>query len=818
MFRICTLLLTALVVVPHFSNAQCSDDELPLEVVVLLDDYPYETTWRVLDVDGDVLLEGSGYTTGMQGDTVSATTCVGPEACLTFEIEDSFGDGICCGFGEGGFWVYLDGALVGSGGEFSDFASFDFNCPPGSSCGSALSVDGAADFYDTGAEFANTWYEFVPDSTGIYHIGTHFDENACDNALWIYDYCVGLDWSNGYQGALFFNDDKDSVSQLAAIETFLAAGTTYWIRVGSWAGQCDGQSIRWNIDYDGPISGCTDPESCNYNPLAVVDDGSCLMWGDPACPEGPDLVAIEADFVNSLYIDYLENADGCMVNEGCLAGYGTRELLRFDTRIENIGTVDFYIGTPPPTPADANDQWEWDDCHGHWHYEGYAEYVAYTEDGTALPIGFKNGFCVMDLDCSMNGGTPTYNCGNQGISAQCGDIYGAYLDCQWFDITDLPAGQYTFAMKVNWDQSPDALGRQESDYLNNWTQVCLQLMRDPVTNLASFTVIDDCQPYTDCEGTLYGDAQPDCAGDCAGTRVTGDLNQDTLRDLIDLDMYLDAALYPNDAPTECTDLNGDGAYSVTDAALLIECLLHEGAPNLPGHTHKPCEFPYGLVNTADTVFLSIGGVLTDTQTGGAQATLLLENPTAAVRALQFRFGDLGGAKIDYVAPQVADFSAEWRFSDDELVVVSPQEDFMAKSNEPVVIAVVYFDAPLTMDELCLDEIRASVNLVRDETIAVIGECGDVQPILSSTDLDHTLRARMVPNPVRDVATLRLDRPTTEPLVLLVFDPLGREVLRTPVSAGQSLQFSTADWTVGTYAYQIRGATGFWSGMFVKGAR
>ena len=57
-----------------------------------------------------------------------------------------------------------------------------------------------------------------------------------------------------------------------------------------------------------------------------------------------------------------------------------------------------------------------------------------------------------------------YGCstGNQGISANCGDLYGRYLDCQWIDVTDVPLGIYLLRLQVN----PDYLV-PESDHKNN---------------------------------------------------------------------------------------------------------------------------------------------------------------------------------------------------------------------------------------------------------------------------------------------------------------------------------------------------------------
>lgn len=57
-----------------------------------------------------------------------------------------------------------------------------------------------------------------------------------------------------------------------------------------------------------------------------------------------------------------------------------------------------------------------------------------------------------------------FSCGSgiQGISPNCGDLYGRYLDCQWVDITDVPLGLYLLRLSVN----PDSLVA-ETDHGNN---------------------------------------------------------------------------------------------------------------------------------------------------------------------------------------------------------------------------------------------------------------------------------------------------------------------------------------------------------------
>ena len=224
-----------------------------------------------------------------------------------------------------------------------------------------------------------------------------------------------------------------------------------------------------------PVQGCTDNTACNFNPIAESDDGSCIYPGDPDCVNGPDLLVMP--FEGSMYLQAYENEDGCAIEEGCLTGYGDRSIIRFDTWIKNVGNVDYFIGSV--SDNEETNQFEWDMCHNHWHYKGYAEYVLFDSDGQIIPVGFKNGFCVMDLECSgddelgVPAGNYTYGCSVMGISAGCGDIYGSGLSCQWIDITNVPDGEYTFVVRTNWDQDPDVMGNIELSYENNWEQTCI---------------------------------------------------------------------------------------------------------------------------------------------------------------------------------------------------------------------------------------------------------------------------------------------------------------------------------------------------------
>jgi hypothetical protein len=796
--RVFLPILALLYLLPALLPAQCDTTESSVLVRILTDAYPGETTWSIT-ADGELLASGGPYDT--PGEVFETNLCIPKESCVLFTIEDSFGDGICCGYGEGNYKVYVNGALSAEGGAFGDEETSYIDCPQGTNCASAFIAEEGVS--STPLE-GNNWYVYTPDSTGNYLITTCDQGNSCDPAIWVYDYCTGLVWDNSVQSTIYFNDDF--CDEQASVTALFEGGTTYYIRIGDLDGNCDPTGINWLLEYSGPVTGCMDPDACNYNPLATIDSGDCIYPGNPDCPEGPDLIVMESDFINSLQLDYITNNDNCLIEEGCVNGYGQREIIRFTTRIENIGTFDYYIGVPPSNPDIPDEQWEWDACHTHWHYEGYAEYIVYDLDGTAIPIGFKNGFCVIDLDCSYGGGTPKYGCSNQGISAGCGDIYDSYLSCQWIDITDLEEGIYTFVIRVNWDQSPDALGNIEMDYNNNWAQVCLDITRDEVTNAASFTVIDDCAPYVDCTGEIYGSAQPDCTGECAGTRVTGDIDLDTMRTSDDMYQYINEILLDTIDPTICLDLNADELLTITDVNLLLECLLHEGSPALPGHSHSPCEFPFNVTNPSDTVTLSIGEINQSDQ----YVDIELLNPYNKVAAFEF---ELEGLIIDQIDNLIPDFTASIFHDATEIAGISFEEDVLEKHNEPIPFIRVHY-AELTTDELiCISEITAINNDVREQVITKTGDCKEV--ISGTNDLFRSdLNAQVVPNPFSQSAQLRFHNPSQLAYTIEILDATGRMLKRWEDVRSNELQLDAKEWSRGMYFYRISGKRAQTSGKFL----
>jgi len=781
------LLSSLLSVVATTGYSQCASNEIEVAVQILTDNYGYECYWNLLDSDGNVITQGGQGGTYASNAWYGDTVCVPDNECIRFEIFDTFGDGICCGYGQGSYTVYVDGVQIATGGNYATTTFHMFNCPPGSTCSDPFVITEGSYV----APNDNTWYEFTPEQNGTYAIEAC--NNACDTRLWIYDYCTGLIWADDNTGTIYYDSDQGGCGPQAMIGTaLLEGGNTYYIRVGSDNNDCTG-SINWSLTYNGPVVGCMDPSACNYSPLATVA-GNCIYPGDPACPDGPDLIVVQDVLASSMYLSSMSvPANDCRVEENCLNGYGLRDILRFTTHIKNIGNLDYYIGSPSANP----DQFDFQNCHNHTHYKGYAEYRLYDMQGNLIPIGFKNGFCVMDLECS-GGGVGQYGCSTMGISHGCGDIYSSGLDCQWIDITDVDTGLYTFVNTTNWDNDPDALGHTELNMMNNWAQVCIYIGRD--ANGALFVnQVQDCEPYVDCAGQIYGNSQLDCNGDCGGSALRGDLNEDLAQNQLDAHQYVSSVLANDITAASCNDLNADGEIDVYDAALLVDCSQTiDGHPT--GSTHDHCNFPYGLTNIYDTVQFSIGHV----DHNQHFIDVYIKNPFNFVVAYQLKVSGLTIESVENLVDANAyPITPEWSLGGNEIIGISYQDSLIPKYTQPTPLCRIHY-FQLTDTVICINHIQSVVNQDYEETVASVDPYNAC--IIAYTGIDELdnggIELSMFPNPMDESTTLQIINRFNANINVDLVDPTGKTVRSYGNVTTDRLVIDKGNLTSGLYLVQI----------------
>ena len=116
-------------------NDVASDDQLNVDfnrrvapgqtvtVEIVTDAYGQETRWELRSNAGTVLSSGGPYNNltaiGTTTQTPVTTTLPAGNECYSLRILDSFGDGMCCDYGQGSYTLKVGSTVVLTGGEFS---------------------------------------------------------------------------------------------------------------------------------------------------------------------------------------------------------------------------------------------------------------------------------------------------------------------------------------------------------------------------------------------------------------------------------------------------------------------------------------------------------------------------------------------------------------------------------------------------------------------------------------------------------------------------------------------------------------------------
>jgi hypothetical protein len=268
------------------------------------------------------------------------------------------------------------------------------------------------------------------------------------------------------------------------------------------------------------------------------DEGLCLL---------PDLVLLGDRALSSAHLTEEAFAeDNCAVVEGCVNGPGTRRLLRFDAVVLNQGNADVVLGHPSSQP----ELFIYSECHGHHHFEEFADYRLLDEGGNVVAVGHKQAFCFIDNEATLPGAGPAqYTCEFQGLTQGWTDVYAGGLDCQWVDVTGLPGGTYTLEVTIN-----TGMHIAETDYTNNVATVRIELPADPNT----------CDPSTE---TCWDGIDQSCSGtaDDGCDPVTGNV------DVAHAFAITRSGTYRSElsasAPVPASDCGGAGAAAVFSLSL-----------------------------------------------------------------------------------------------------------------------------------------------------------------------------------------------------------------------------------------------------------
>ena len=197
--------------------------ESPLNLTIQLDNYAEESSWDIR-TSGGTLLHSASYTVADRGQIKTINNLIVEDGNgISFNFYDTYGDGICCGFGNGGFTIRdANNTTIYSGGQFTASTSAVF-CIEDNTCENEIR-DAGEQGIDCGGDCTPCIIGCTDNNAHNYDSNAQLDDGSC------------LTCSDG-----LLNGDEELID----------CG-------GSKCAPC--------------ITGCTDSNAHNYNPNADISN------------------------------------------------------------------------------------------------------------------------------------------------------------------------------------------------------------------------------------------------------------------------------------------------------------------------------------------------------------------------------------------------------------------------------------------------------------------------------------------------------------------------------------------------------------------
>ena len=225
-----------------------ADLEVDFETItlyLLADNYPGETSWKMVDVgSGQIVSEGD---LGGGTDEYTEEICVSSSTCLSLYVFDSYGDGMCCGYGQGYFQVWNEEGdlIVSNDGDFGDeavesFCAGDNGCEilanidvehatsssaeDGSLTINTISVDDSFEYSIDGGQTFGTANSFSGLAAGVYEVVVQNESETCTFLeTVVIDVCAfaDLDVTVTYPYSVLTTDGSIVIESLSGSDSYL---------------------------------------------------------------------------------------------------------------------------------------------------------------------------------------------------------------------------------------------------------------------------------------------------------------------------------------------------------------------------------------------------------------------------------------------------------------------------------------------------------------------------------------------------------------------------------------------------------------------
>jgi endonuclease I len=161
-------------------GTSCVNNEVTFTLTT--DQYGYETSWTLTNSNNQTVASDSNLANST---TYNDNFCLADDD-YTFTINDSYGDGICCTYGNGSYNLSLNGSSLASGAMFTNSESKTFTL--GGSGGGNNGGGNAGSYYDvittqTGFSLKTALHNLINNHTaqGYSALWTFYQTNSLDN-------------------------------------------------------------------------------------------------------------------------------------------------------------------------------------------------------------------------------------------------------------------------------------------------------------------------------------------------------------------------------------------------------------------------------------------------------------------------------------------------------------------------------------------------------------------------------------------------------------------------------------------------------------